>query len=78
LRWEFAGPKVRQCEMAGDSIADHFENPGQGANPNSALTRPQAIGPLTLVGQLSGGVTQRETPSTINSAVFRLYCKVVI
>jgi hypothetical protein len=34
-----------------------FENPGQGDNPNIALTRPQAIGPLTLVGQWSGGVT---------------------
>jgi hypothetical protein len=27
-----------------------FENPGQGDNPNIALTRPQIISPLTLVG----------------------------
>jgi hypothetical protein len=27
-----------------------FENPGQGDNPNIALTRPQVISPLTLVG----------------------------
>ena len=28
-----------------------LENPSQGDNPNIALTRPQVIGPLTLVGQ---------------------------
>jgi hypothetical protein len=55
-----------------------FENPGQGDNPNIALTRPQAIGPLTLVGQWSGGVTHRETPSTFNNASKRPLCKVVI
>ena len=55
-----------------------FENPGQGDNPNIALTRPQAIGPLTLVGQWSGGVTHRETPSTFNTAWFVPPLKVVI
>jgi hypothetical protein len=37
--------------MAADEVDDHFENPGQGDNPNVALTRPQVIGSLTLVGQ---------------------------
>ncbi len=27
-----------------------FENPGQGGNPNIALTRSQNMSPLTLVG----------------------------
>jgi hypothetical protein len=27
-----------------------FQAPGQGNNPNTALTRPQAMNPLTLVG----------------------------
>jgi hypothetical protein len=55
-------------ETAPGEAEDRFENPGQGDNPNIALTRPQAIGPLTLVGQWSGGVTHRETPSTFNTA----------
>ena len=42
------GPKT---ETAPGEAEDRFENPGQGDNPNIALTRPQAIGPLTLVGQ---------------------------
>jgi hypothetical protein len=53
----FEGRQARQSETAPDEVEDRFENPGQGDNPNIALTRPQAIGPLTLVGQWSGGVT---------------------
>jgi hypothetical protein len=66
--WPFGAGGAPNGEMAAREADDHFENPGQGTNPNSALTRPQAIGPLTLVGQWSGGVTHRETPSTFNTA----------
>ena len=73
------GPEAhQQSETAPGEAEDRFENPGQGDNPNIALTRPQAIGPLTLVGQLSGGVTHRETPSTFNNAGARPLWKVVI
>ena len=66
--WPFGAEGTPNGEMAAREADDHFENPGQGDNPNIALTRPQAIGPLTLVGQWSGGVTHRETPSTFNNA----------
>ena len=55
-----------------------IQNPGQDNNPNTVLTRPQAIGPLTLVGQLPGGATHRETPSTSNNGPSRPLRKVVI
>lgn len=36
---------------AGEDFSGPSHVPSQGNNPNIALTRPQVIGPLTLVGQ---------------------------
>ena len=46
-----ARPAPGLKKRAGAMLRPFFENPGQGDNPNIALTRPQIIGPLTLVGQ---------------------------
>jgi hypothetical protein len=44
-------------------ISGPSENPGQGDDPNIAPTRPQAFGPLTLVGQSKVVKLRGATPS---------------
>ena len=70
--------KYRAGAALNEHISGPMQDPGQDHNPNIVLTRPQAFGPLTLVGQLPGGVTQRATPSKINNALPRPRNKVVI